>query len=84
MNFDEAGAAAVDHVVDLKMLPNDKMDDLFAATVQATEESIINAMIAAETMTGIENHKAIALPHDQLRAVLKKYNRLTEPLKPSH
>src|SRR3984957_20510015 len=66
-----SGAAAVDHVVDLKMLPNDKMDDLFTATVQATEEAIINAMIAAETMTGIENHKVIALPHDQLRAVLK-------------
>jgi D-aminopeptidase len=78
------GAAAVDHVVDLKMLPNDKMDELFAATVQATEEAVINAMIAAETMTGIENHQVIALPHDQLRAVLKKYNRLIEPLKPSH
>jgi D-aminopeptidase len=78
------GAAAVDHIVDLKMLPNDKMDELFAATVQATEEAVINAMIAAETMTGIENHKVIALPHDQLHAVLKKYNRLIEPLKRSH
>jgi D-aminopeptidase len=44
--------------------------------VQAVEESIINAMIAAESMTGIENHHVTALPHDQLRAVLKKYNRL--------
>jgi L-aminopeptidase/D-esterase-like protein len=70
------GAAAADHVVDLKMLPNDKIEPVFAATVQATEEAIINAMIAAETMTGIENHKVIALPHDKLRAVLKKYNRL--------
>jgi D-aminopeptidase len=73
-----SGAAAVDHVVDLRMLPNDKMDDLFAATVQATEEAVVNAMIAAETMTGIDNHKAIALPHDKLRAVLKKYNRLNQ------
>jgi D-aminopeptidase len=79
-----SGAAAVDHVVNLQMLPNDEMDDLFKATVQATEEAVINAMIAAETMTGIENHQVIALPHDQLRAVLKKYNRLIEPLKPSH
>ncbi len=71
-----SGAAAVDHVVDLKMLPNDRIDPIFAATVQATEEAIINAMIAAETMTGIENHKVIALPHDRLRVVLKKYNRL--------
>jgi len=72
------GAAAADHVVDLKMLPNDKLEPVFSATVQATEEAIINAMIAAETMTGIENHRVRALPHDQLRDVLKKYNRLTQ------
>jgi D-aminopeptidase len=71
-----SGAAAVDHVVDLKMLPNDKLEPVFSATVQATEEAIINAMVAAQTMTGIENHKVTAIPHDQLRAVLKKYNRL--------
>jgi D-aminopeptidase len=70
------GAAATDHVVDLKMLPNDELDPVFAATVQAVEEAIINAMVAAETMTGIENHKVVALPHEQLRAVLKIYNRL--------
>jgi L-aminopeptidase/D-esterase-like protein len=73
-----SGAAAVDHVVDLKMLPNDMIEPVFAATVQATEEAVINAMVAAETMTGIENHKVIALPHDRLRAVLKKYNRLNQ------
>src|SRR6266404_136287 len=67
-----SGAAAADHVVDLKMLPNDQIEPVFAATVQATEEAIINAMVAAETMTGIENHKVIALPHDKLREVLKK------------
>jgi len=72
------GAGAEDHVVDLKMLPNEKIEPVFAATVQATEEAVINAMIAAETMTGIENHKVIALPHDRLREVLKKYNRLTQ------
>jgi D-aminopeptidase len=70
------GASATDHVVDLKMLPNDQIEPVFAATVQATEEAIINALIAAETMTGIENHRVRALPHDELRAVLKKYNRL--------
>jgi D-aminopeptidase len=73
-----SGAAFAENVVDLKMLPNEKIEPLFAATVQATEEAIINAMVAAETMTGIENHKVIALPHDRLRAVLKKYNRLNE------
>jgi D-aminopeptidase len=70
------GASATDHVVDLKMLPNDQIEPVFAATVQATEEAIINALVAAETMTGIENHRVRALPHDELRAVLKKYNRL--------
>jgi D-aminopeptidase len=73
-----SGAAFAENVVDLKMLSNEKIEPLFAATVQATEEAIINAMVAAETMTGIENHKVIALPHDRLRAVLKKYNRLNE------
>jgi Peptidase family S58 len=56
----------------------DNLDAIFAATVQAVEESIINAMIVAETMTGIENHKVMALQHDQLRAARKKYNRLTD------
>ena len=60
------------------MYPNEQMDSLFAATVQATEEAIINAIVAADTMTGIENHRVIALPHDKLRAVLKKYNRLAQ------
>jgi len=70
------GAAKPDGPVQLTMLPNDKLDALFGATVQATEEAIVNAMVAAETMTGIENHRVIALPHERLRAVLKKYNRL--------
>ncbi|HEU0369393.1 MAG TPA: P1 family peptidase [Candidatus Acidoferrum sp.] len=65
-------------VVDLKFLPNDALDPIFAATVQAVEESIINAMIAAPTMTGIENHKVTGLPHNKLRDVLKKYNRLVQ------
>jgi L-aminopeptidase/D-esterase-like protein len=70
------GAASPKGVRDLKMLPNDRIDPLFLATVQATEEAIVNAMVAAETMIGIDGHTAIALPHDRLREVLKKYNRL--------
>lgn len=65
-------------VADVKMLSNEGMNPLFSATVQATEEAIVNAMIAAETMTGRDNHKAIALPHERLREVLKKYNRLRQ------
>jgi D-aminopeptidase len=60
----------------LTMLPNDSLDPIFLATVQATEEAVVNAMVAAETMTGINDHTVIALPHDRLREVLKKYNRL--------
>jgi D-aminopeptidase len=71
------GASEVGHVVDVRMVPNDKLDPLFAATVQATEEAIVNAMVAAADMTGVDNHHVRALPHDQLRAVLAKYNRLT-------
>jgi L-aminopeptidase/D-esterase-like protein len=58
------------------MLPNDRLNPVFAATVEATEEAIINALVAAETMTGVNDHKVIALPHDRLREALKKYNRL--------
>ena len=60
----------------IKSFPNDKITPLFEATVQTVEESIINAMIAAETMEGINNNKVYALPHDTLIEVLKKYNRL--------
>ncbi len=60
----------------MTMLPNEKLDPLFLATLQATEEAVVNAMVAAETMTGINGHTVPALPHDKLREVLKKYNRL--------
>ena len=73
--------ASWDSVVKLHpvtMMPNDELNPLFLATVQATEEAVVNAMVAAETMTGINNHKVVALPHDQLRAILKKYNRLAK------
>jgi L-aminopeptidase/D-esterase-like protein len=57
------------------MLPNPKMDALFSATVQATEEAILNAMLAAETMTGADGARVEALPRDRLLAALKKYGR---------
>jgi L-aminopeptidase/D-esterase-like protein len=70
------GAASPKGLRPLTMLPNDSLDPVFLATVQATEEAVVNAMIAAETMTGVNNRTVIALPHDRLRQVLKKYNRL--------
>jgi D-aminopeptidase len=72
------GAGSNKGLRQLTMLPNDSLDPVFLATVQATEEAIVNAMIAAETMTGIDNHTVVALPHDRLREVLKKYNRLAK------
>jgi len=72
------GAGQPKGVRDLKMLPNERLNPIFLATVQATEEAVINAMVAAETMTGINDFTVIALPHDRLREVLKKYNRLTK------
>jgi D-aminopeptidase len=76
--FSTANAAAgqATGTVSITMLPNERISPLFEATVQATEEAVINAMVAAETMSGANNRTVIALPHDKLREVLKKYNRL--------
>jgi D-aminopeptidase len=62
-----------------RAVPNGRMDPLFAATVQGVEEAVVNALVAARTMTGTEGHTVHALPHDRLRAVLKRYNRLAGP-----
>jgi len=70
------GAVGSKGLHQLTMLPNDSLDPMFLATVQATEEAVVNAMVAAETMKGIDDHEVIALPHDRLREALKKYNRL--------
>jgi len=68
-------------VANLTMLPNDRIDPLFWATAQATEEAILNALVAAETLKGLNGNTAYALPHDRLKEVLKKYNRLQEAKK---
>ena len=70
------GAAYGNELSEVSMLPNGEMNPLFKATVQATEEAIINALIAAEDMTGTNGNTVYALPHDRLKAILKKYNRL--------
>src|SRR5437867_6564 len=72
------GAAKPDANVSVTMLPNERISPLFEATIQATEEAIVNAMVAAETMTGINGLRVYALPHERLRAALRKYNRLIE------
>jgi D-aminopeptidase len=72
------GAAGSRGLHQITMLSNDDLDPIFLATVQATEEAVVNAMIAAETMTGIDNRTVMALPHDRLIEILKKYNRLAK------
>ncbi len=51
---------------------------VFTSVVEATEEAIVNALVAAEDMTGRDDHVIKALPHDKLREILKKYGRLVE------
>ena len=62
--------------VPVAALANHGIDPLFEATVQATEEALVNALVSAKTMTGLNGSRVFALPHDELRAALKKYNRL--------
>jgi len=69
------GTGGVKHVA---MVPNDDINPLFLATVQAVEESVVNAMIAAKSMKGINDFEVLAIPHAELQQVLKKYNRLNE------
>jgi D-aminopeptidase len=71
-----AGARDTNGVRSVPMLDDDRTDPLYEATVQATEEAIINALLAAKTMTGADYLRVPALPHDRLRAVLRKYGRL--------
>lgn len=69
-----ADPAAPTHTI--QTVPNDRMDPLFAATVQSVEEAVINALVDNQTMVGRDNHRVDALPHDRLREVLKKFGRL--------
>ena len=74
-----AGALGGAPLVQSVSLGNDSLDGLFNATVQATEEAIVNAMVAARDMQGTEGHSAQALPHDALVRLLKQYGRYTPP-----
>ncbi len=70
------GAFSRSEITTINTLPNDRITGLFEATTHAVEEAIINAMVAAKTMEGINGNKAYAIPHDLLIDVLKKYNRI--------
>ena len=71
-----SNVAFSDGTVNVEMLPNRMISPLFEATVQAVEEAIVNTLVAAETMEGINNNKVWALPHDRLIQIMKKYNRI--------
>jgi D-aminopeptidase len=78
--FSTANAKAADRLRNqtVEFVPNDGLGPIFLAAVEATEEAIVNALVAAETMTGANGFMAHELPHERLQAVLKKHGRLVE------
>ena len=75
-------SARLKGLAQVQMIANGEMDPIFSATVEATEEAIVNALVAAESMTGADDHTVLALPHDRLREVLRKYGHLQEKRNP--
>ena len=71
-----ASAARSEGTASLTMLPNDRIDPLFSATIDATEEAVVNAMLAAQTMTGADGIRSFGLPGDRVVAAMRKYNRM--------
>jgi L-aminopeptidase/D-esterase-like protein len=59
----------------VQTVSTERISPLFEATVEATEEAIVNAMVGAKTMTGVNGRTVVALPHEKLQEVLKKYGR---------
>ena len=70
-NPNVAGPDQITHSV--TTIPNDLMDPIFAAVVQATEEAVVNALVDNHSMTGRDNHRVEALPHDRLRELMKRF-----------
>lgn len=70
------GAALATEPTPVTMFPNGKLDSIFSATVESVEEAIVNALVAAETMTGRDAHRVIELPEDELVELLRRYGRL--------
>lgn len=79
--FSTANRAAVEteKVTAIDMLPNDRIDPLFYATVQAVEEAIVNALVAAETMVGVDDVRVMELPEERVREILGQHGRLGAP-----
>jgi hypothetical protein len=66
-----------------ELVPNDRLDGLFEATVLATEEAIVNALVAARTMTGIDGNRLVAIDHARLQEMLRRHDRLVTDKKPA-
>ncbi len=64
------GAGGSDSLATVRMMANERINPIFEATVDATEEAIVNAMVAAETMTGADGYRVHALPTDQVVSLL--------------
>jgi L-aminopeptidase/D-esterase-like protein len=73
------GAFVASGLAQVEMVSNEDISPLFDATALATEEAVINALAASDTITGANSRRVIGLPHDRLREVLRKYNRLVTP-----
>ena len=72
------GASVAEGIGDLRMLSNEEITPFFSATAYATEEAILNSMLAAETMTGADGFRVFALPHDRLVEVMRRHHRIRE------
>jgi len=72
------GASVAEGIADLRMLSNEEINPFFGATVQATEEAILNAMLAAQTMTGADGFRVHSLPHDRLVEVMRRHHRIRD------
>jgi D-aminopeptidase len=72
------GASVTEGIGELRMLSNEEISPFFSATAYATEEAILNAMLAADTMTGADGFRVFALPHDRLVAAMRRYNRMRD------
>jgi L-aminopeptidase/D-esterase-like protein len=70
------GAASAPGPTAATFLPNEQLDPIFRATVESVEEAIVNALVAGKTMVGVDGHRVEGLPHDELRRLLEKYNRI--------
>src|SRR5947199_560272 len=70
-NPNVASADQITH--DVQTIPNDLMDPLFTGVAQATEEAVVNALVDNHSMTGRDNHRVEALPHNRLREIMKRF-----------